>query len=177
MAGAGVSNPFSYLTPDSALARLNIQPGDVTDIILSHPHWDHIDGLSLFPNAHVWMQKEDYGYFVGGAWQKDGQPGGFEKRDVQMALDLNMAGKLTLVDGDDKEVFQGDPRFYTGSRHTWNSEFVVVQTDARKVLLASDNLWVYYSLEHMLPPAKGAGLRTRRVDSVDATDENIGGRP
>ncbi|HXB92221.1 MAG TPA: N-acyl homoserine lactonase family protein [Puia sp.] len=146
--------PYSYMQPDSALARLNLQPGDITDIIVSHPHWDHIDGLSLFPNAHIWMQKEDYGYFVGGAWQKDGQPGGFEKRDVRTLLDLNMAGKLTLVDGDDKEILPGI-RVYTGSRHTWNSQFVVVQTGARKVLLASDNLWVYYSLEHMMPPPKG----------------------
>jgi glyoxylase-like metal-dependent hydrolase (beta-lactamase superfamily II) len=60
--------PFTYTRPDSALLKLNIKPTDITDIILSHPHWDHADGLSLFPNAQVWMQKDDYGYYVGGAW-------------------------------------------------------------------------------------------------------------
>jgi len=158
--------PFAYTRPDSALEKLNIQPADITDIIISHPHWDHIDGLSLFPNAHAWMQKEDYAYYVGGAWQKGGQPGGFAKRDVRMLLEDNLAGRLTLVDGDDKEIIPGIT-VYTGSRHTFNSQFVVVntgadpaghsqtQTGTQKVLLASDNLWVYYSLDHMMPPSEG----------------------
>src|ERR1700753_2691627 len=43
----------NYTRPDSALAKLNLKPQDITDIILSHPHWDHIDGVGLFPNAHI----------------------------------------------------------------------------------------------------------------------------
>ena len=153
--------PFAYIRPDSALEKLNIHPADITDIIISHPHWDHIDGLNLFPNAHAWMQKEDYGYYVGGAWQTGGQPGGFAKRDVRMILEENLAGRLTLVDGDDKEIIPGIT-VYTGSRHTFNSQFVVVNTGANpqtnagaRILLASDNLWVYYSLDHMMPPSEG----------------------
>lgn len=146
--------PFAYIRPDSALNKLDIKPTDITDIILSHPHWDHSDGLALFPNAHVWMQKDDYGYYVGGAWQKGGQPGGYNKRDVRMLLELNLAGRLTLVDGDNKEIIPGIT-VYTGSRHTFNSQFAVVATGARNVLLASDNLWVYYSLDHLLPPSEG----------------------
>jgi glyoxylase-like metal-dependent hydrolase (beta-lactamase superfamily II) len=146
--------PFTYTRPDSALEKLAVKPTDITDIILSHPHWDHADGLSLFPNAHVWMQKEDYNYYVGGAWQKGGQPGGYAKRDVRMLLELNLAGRLTLVDGDNKEIIPGIT-VYTGSRHTFNSQFAVVNTGANKILLASDNIWVYYSLDHLIPPSEG----------------------
>jgi len=166
--------PFSYMRPDSALNKLDVKATDITDIILSHPHWDHSDGLALFPNAHVWMQKDDYAYYVGPAWQirapatdsaekrrgeaastKDwGQSGGFNKRDVRMLLELNLAGRLTLVDGDNKEIIPGIT-VYTGSRHTYNSQFAVVTTGSRKILLASDNLWVYYSLDHLLPPSEG----------------------
>jgi len=146
--------PFAYTRPDSALEKLNIHPADITDIIISHPHWDHIDGLNLFPKAHAWMQKEDYGYYVGGAWQTGGQPGGFAKRDVRMILEYNLTGRLTLVDGDDKEIIPGIT-VYTGSRHTFNSQFVVVNTGAQKILLASDNLWVYYSLDHLMAPSDG----------------------
>ena len=56
-------------------------------------------------------------YFVGAAWQKDGSSGGFNKRDVRMLTDLNMAGRVTLVDGDNKELFPGI-KVYTGSGHT-----------------------------------------------------------
>src|SRR5580693_3998623 len=116
----------NYIRPDSALMRLGLKPEDITDIILSHPHWDHIDGVGLFPNAHIWIQKEDYNYFVGAAWASDSTSGGFDKRDVRMMVELNMAGKVTLVDGDNKEIIPGI-KVYTGSRHTYNSQFVGVR--------------------------------------------------
>lgn len=140
----------NYVRPDSMLSGLSLQGRDITDIILSHPHWDHIDGIDLFPNAHVWMQKEDFNYFVSAAWQKGGDHGGFAKRDVRKLIDLNLEGKLTLVDGDNKEIIPGI-KVYTGSRHTFNSQFVFVETGANKIVVASDNIWVYYSLEHLRP--------------------------
>jgi glyoxylase-like metal-dependent hydrolase (beta-lactamase superfamily II) len=143
-----------YIRPDSVLSKLALKPTDITDIILSHPHWDHVDGVDLFPNAQVWIQKEDFNYFVGAAWQKDGNHGGFNKRDVRKLIELNINGKLTLVDGDDKEIIPGI-KVYTGSRHTFNSQYVLVETGSNKIILASDNIWVYYSLEHLLPPSTG----------------------
>jgi len=110
-----------YIRPDSAISKLGLKPGDITDIILSHPHWDHIDGVGLFPNAHVWIQKEDFNYFVSTAWQKGEHNGGFAKRDVRMMIDLNLAGKVTLVNGDDQEIIPGI-KVFTGSRHTFNSQ-------------------------------------------------------
>jgi glyoxylase-like metal-dependent hydrolase (beta-lactamase superfamily II) len=137
-----------YIRPDSVLSELNIKADEITDIILTHPHWDHIDGISLFPKAHIWIQKEDYNYFVGQAWQKEGRNGGFYKRDVDSLVSLNISGKLTLVDGDNKEIFPGI-KVFTGSRHTFNSQYVLVQTGGDKVILASDNIWIYYNLDHL----------------------------
>lgn len=151
-------NVADYIRPDSALARLNIKAEDITDIILSHPHWDHIDGVGLFPKAHVWIQKEDYNYFVGAAWQKGGNHGGFNKRDIKMLVDLNVAGRLTLVDGD-QQIFPG-VNVYTGSRHTFNSQYVLVKSHKNKIVLASDNIWVYYSLENLRPPSPGGTFDT-----------------
>src|SRR6185369_2717040 len=65
----GVKN---YIRPDSLLPELGIAAKDITDIILTHPHWDHMDAIGLFPNAQVYIQKQDYNYFVGDAWQKEG---------------------------------------------------------------------------------------------------------
>ena len=141
----GITN---YIRPDSMLLRVNLQSKDITDIILSHPHWDHIDGIDLFPNARIWIQKEDFNYFVGTAWQKNGNSGGFDKRDIRKLIDLNLAGKLTLIDGDDKEIIPGI-KVYTGSRHTFNSQYVLVKTATDKTILASDNIWIYYNLEHL----------------------------
>lgn len=152
--GAKYFDVKNYVRPDSALSKVALKAEDITDIILTHPHWDHIDGIALFPNAHIWMQKEDFYYFIGTAWQKGGNNGGFDKRDVRMLIDLNMAGRLYLVDGDDKEIIPGI-KVYTGSRHTFNSQYVLVETGKQKVILASDNIWIYYNLEHLAPASTG----------------------
>lgn len=140
-----------YERPDSVLLRLGIPADAVSDIIISHPHWDHIDGLPLFTNATIWMQKEDYTYYTAEAWQKPVKPGGIAPRNVEFLLQLNMAGKLKLVDGDNKEIIKGITVF-TGSRHTYNSQYIVVQSNKDKVVIASDNIWIYYNLNKMLPP-------------------------
>src|SRR5580692_4083990 len=129
----------NYVRPDSVLAKVGLKPGDITDVILSHPHWDHIDGVGLFPNAHIWIQKEDYNCFVGAAWASDSTSGGFDKRDVRMMVELNMAHRVTLVDGDNKEIIPGI-KVYTGSRHTFNSQYVVVRAGSKNIVLASDNI-------------------------------------
>ena len=144
----GVTN---YTRPDSVLLKLGLKATDITDIILTHPHWDHIDGISFFPNANVWVQKDDYNYFVGQSWQKDGQHGGFVKKNVLELVERNVNGKVILVDGDNKEIMPGI-KVYTGSRHTYNSQYVGIQTGTDRIIIASDNIWVYYSLEKLLPP-------------------------
>ena|SRR6185437_6082956 len=143
----------NYQRPDSVLRKVGLKAGEITDIILSHPHWDHCDGIGLFPNAHIWVQKEDYSYFVGAAWQKGANNGGFYKRDVRQLVELNLAGRVTLVDGDDKEIIPGI-KVFTGSRHTFNSQYALVEA-AHKIILASDNIWVYYNLEHLQPASQG----------------------
>jgi glyoxylase-like metal-dependent hydrolase (beta-lactamase superfamily II) len=145
---------INYIRPDSAVLKTGLKPEDITDVILSHPHWDHIDGIHLFPNARVWMQKEDYNYFVGAAWQKGGDKGGFNARDVKKIVDVNLAGKLKLVNGDNQEIIPGI-KVYTGSRHTFNSQYVGLQAGKNKVVIASDNIWIYHNLEHMLPANGG----------------------
>ena len=145
---------INYVRPDSTLLKLDLKATDITDIILSHPHWDHIDGIDLFPNAQVWMQQNDFYYYVGAAWQKDGFAGGFNKRDVRKLIDKNLAGKLTLVAGDSIQIIPGI-KVFTGSKHTFESQYVLVETGTNKVILASDNIWVYYSLEHMMPASAG----------------------
>lgn len=137
-----------YVRPDSVLLEIGLKPTDITDIILTHPHWDHIDGVDLFPNSHVWIQKEDYNYFVGIAWQKEGRAANINKRDVRKIVELNLAGKLTLVDGEDKKIIPGI-KVYTGSRHTFNSQYVFVQSGTDKIILASDNLYTYSNLYNL----------------------------
>ena len=58
-----------FIRPDSALQRMEINPEDITDIIITHTHYDHIGGLHLFDEGTVWIQRNEYTYFVGDGWQ------------------------------------------------------------------------------------------------------------
>jgi glyoxylase-like metal-dependent hydrolase (beta-lactamase superfamily II) len=141
---------FSYYQrPDRALERINVNADDITDVIITHPHWDHIDGLDLFAKATVWMQKNDFAYFVGGAWQKGAPHVGLDKRDVLKIIRVNLDGRLRLVNGDSVEIIPGI-RVFIGSKHTYESQHLLVNTKTDKVLLASDDSWFYYNLDHLL---------------------------
>jgi glyoxylase-like metal-dependent hydrolase (beta-lactamase superfamily II) len=68
-----------YLRPDKAVETAGVKPEEVTDVVISHAHWDHMGGLDLFPKANVWIQKEEYRYYTMEAWQPGGDHGGTRK--------------------------------------------------------------------------------------------------
>jgi len=141
-----------FAKPSDAVARAGVKPEEITDVIVTHMHWDHADGMDLFPNARVWVQKEELEYYAGSAWQSRRTHGGIDPEDVLTAVKLNLAGKLTLVNGDAQEIFPGIT-CYTGGKHTYASQFVGVRTAAGTIVLASDNMYLYENLEKHVPIA------------------------
>jgi glyoxylase-like metal-dependent hydrolase (beta-lactamase superfamily II) len=140
-----------YLRPDEAVKTAGVQPDEVTDIVISHAHWDHMGGLDLFPKAQVWIQKEEYRYYTDEAWQPGGDHGGIDPEDAKELVQLNTEGRIHLVDGDNVEIFPGI-RAYTGSRHTYASQYLRVDGDPPYVL-ASDNVYLYLNLTTHLASA------------------------
>src|SRR5262245_34863966 len=41
------------------MAAIGLDPGDVTRIVVGHGHWDHAGQLDSFPNAVLYIQKEE----------------------------------------------------------------------------------------------------------------------
>jgi glyoxylase-like metal-dependent hydrolase (beta-lactamase superfamily II) len=140
-----------YLRPDEAVKLAGVQPAGVTDIVISHAHWDHMGGIDLFPEATVWIQKDEYRYYTMEAWQPGGQHGGIDPDDVRELVRRNTEGRVRLVDGDNVEIFPGI-RAYTGSRHTYASQYLRVDGNPPFVL-ASDNCYFYLNLSSHLASA------------------------
>jgi glyoxylase-like metal-dependent hydrolase (beta-lactamase superfamily II) len=138
--------PVDYLRPSEAIARVGLKPEDITDVIVSHLHWDHADGVDLFPKARTWIQKDELEYYAGSAWQSRGTHGGVDPEDVLALVKLNTQGRVGLVNGDAQEILPGIS-CYTGGKHTYASQFVTVRTVAGTVVLASDNMYLYENLE------------------------------
>jgi glyoxylase-like metal-dependent hydrolase (beta-lactamase superfamily II) len=140
-----------YLRPDEAVRLAGIKPEEITDIVISHAHWDHMGGIDLFPRAIVWIQKEEFRYYTGDAWQTGGQHGGIDPDDVRELVRINTEGRLRLVNGDDVEILPGI-RAYTGGRHTYASQYLRVDGNPPFVL-ASDNVYLYRNLTEHAPGA------------------------
>ncbi len=142
-----------FVKPSEAIAPLGLQPTDVTDIVITHMHWDHADGADLFPRARVFVQKDEYTYYTGEAWQSPKTHGGIEPDDVLALVKMNMEGRLRLIDGDAREPIPGIT-CYLGGRHTFASQYLTVKTAQGTVVLASDNVYLYENLEKRAPIAQ-----------------------
>ncbi len=133
-----------FLSPDEAVRQAGVDPAQVTDVIISHAHWDHMGGIDLFPNATIWIQKAEYEYYTGAAWQPGGRKGGIDVEDVTELVKRNLRGQVRLAAGDDVEILPGI-RVFTGARHTFASQYVRVEGNPVFVL-ASDNCYLYENL-------------------------------
>lgn len=138
-----------FLRPDEAVREAGVDPAAITDIVLSHLHWDHAGGIDLFPEAVVWIQKAEYAYYTGEAWQAGGQRGGIDPEDLIALLRRNTQGKLRFIDGDDKEILPGI-RVFMGARHTFASQYLRIESDP-PVVLAGDDCYLYRNLETGAP--------------------------
>ncbi|MGB8524259.1 MAG: N-acyl homoserine lactonase family protein [Candidatus Acidiferrales bacterium] len=170
-----------YLRPDEAVKTAGVKPEEVTDIVISHAHWDHIGGIDLFPKATIWIQKEEYRYYTMDAWQPGGQHGGIDPEDVKELLQLNTEGRVRLIDGDNVEIFPGI-RVYTGARHTYASQYLRVEGNPPFVL-ASDNCYFYLNLSSHLASATfsdadhaaNIAAQSRMVDLAGSPDRVVPG--
>ena len=156
-----------FVRPSEALLQAGVKPEDVTDVIITHMHWDHADGMDLFPKARIWIQKDEYTYYTGEAWQQSRTHGGIDSDDVLTLVKLNTEGRVGLVNGDDQEIIPG-VTCYTGGKHTFQSQYVGVNAKAGKVILASDNMYLYENLEKHVPIAAtlDAGSNLRAQDRM-----------
>jgi glyoxylase-like metal-dependent hydrolase (beta-lactamase superfamily II) len=135
--------PADYVKPSDAVRAAGVRPEDITDVIVSHVHWDHMDGIDLFPNAYVWIQREEYDHHVDDRGRSLDRAA--DSLDADMLVAMKRNGRVHMVNGDDKEIIPGI-RVYTGGKHTFASQYVSVATAEGTVVLASDNAYLYENL-------------------------------
>ncbi|MBT8361465.1 MAG: N-acyl homoserine lactonase family protein [Desulfobacterales bacterium] len=91
----------NYISPQEALKTIDIDAKSVKHVILTHIHWDHAGGIGLFPNATVYVQNQEYKF-----WMKDSiarsSAFSFFWDDVLPAEleSIETSGRLKLIDGD-----------------------------------------------------------------------------
>lgn len=84
----------------SRLAELGYQVGDVTDVLITHAHWDHLGNVSLFPLARRWIGATEYAWALS---QKPEEP--FITQPLLRAME-STEGLLHLIETEG-EIFPG----------------------------------------------------------------------
>jgi glyoxylase-like metal-dependent hydrolase (beta-lactamase superfamily II) len=141
-----------FVRPDKALERLGIKPEQVTDVIITHMHWDHAEGVDLFPMARVWIQRAEYAATAGADRKLVATDDGNLREHYQALVKLKNEGRVELVDGDAKQIAPG-VTVYIGGKHTTESQYVGANTRAGLMIVASDNLYLYENLDKHVPIA------------------------
>ena len=142
-----------FTKPSDVLAKVGLRPEDVSDVIITHMHWDHVGGADLFPNARVWIQKAEWEY----SSDPSKKAGGVVPADVAALQKVREAGRLSLVEGD-AEVIPGIT-VYLGGKHTYASQYVGVNTASGTVVVASDAVYLYENLAKHLSIAQSLDLK------------------
>jgi glyoxylase-like metal-dependent hydrolase (beta-lactamase superfamily II) len=58
----GVAN---FVSPAAMVEKLGVKAADIPTALITHLHWDHWAGHSLFPAAEFWIQKEEIAFWTG----------------------------------------------------------------------------------------------------------------
>jgi glyoxylase-like metal-dependent hydrolase (beta-lactamase superfamily II) len=133
----------------AALAAVGVVATDVTDVVLTHLHYDHAGGCDQFPSARFHVQDREVAYATGRHMTRPtlGQP--FTADHVSELVRAVHGGRVVFHDGDE-ELAPGLSVHLIGG-HTDGLQVVRVETGRGALVLASDATHYYENLESGRP--------------------------
>ena len=156
-AGGAARNRTMLLDTVPALRAAGVPgPDAVSQVILTHAHYDHIGGLPAFTRGEVLMTEDEYAFWTGPMGRRGQFAHTTEASELGHLRELREAGRLTLT-GQAHAVAPGIELIQVGG-HTPGQAIVTVATAAGQVVLASDAVHYYEELERDRPFAIVANL-------------------
>lgn len=127
--------------PVDLLLRFGLQPDDITDLIISHMHYDHAGNLARYPNARLHVQARELEFCTGPLMQHRALNKSYELGDIQYLLECLWKGRVHFIEGD-AQVLPGVDLVLNGG-HTAGLQYVKVATARGDIVLASDAIHFY----------------------------------
>jgi glyoxylase-like metal-dependent hydrolase (beta-lactamase superfamily II) len=184
--GGNFSDKFGipwWISPVRMLAELGLAPGDITDIIFSHAHFDHMGSIGEFPNARLYLQKQELL-----SWHEAmALPPQFgfltaiiDPDSLRAAFDASVEHRLTLVDGDRDNLLPG-VHVRLGQGHTMGQQFVIIETSRGRLVISGDCVYSSRNLtghkhDGVYQPLNNAvGSVWDQLKTIDRINAEIGG--
>lgn len=117
-----------FISPADALLKIGVKADEITDIIVTHAHHDHIDGVRHFKNAVIHIQEDEYA--EGKKYIPDGQR-------VELFSESCIVGETVTV-----EKIGG---------HTVGSCIAKVNIDGTTFVFCGDECYLRLCLERGVP--------------------------
>lgn len=183
----GVSN---YHGPREVLAECGVSPEDVTSVLITHAHFDHMGAIHLFPNAKFYVQKSELDKWV---WALTLSPeyrfltGGGDPADIVRAVEAAKEGRMICIDGDQEDVLPGIDVHLAADTHTYGSMYITVRNDGAresedKWIFAGDLIYTYDNLTgldaeapQIVPIGLAVGSQHNLIFASDRMMKSVGG--
>jgi glyoxylase-like metal-dependent hydrolase (beta-lactamase superfamily II) len=190
--GATMANNFgveNWHPAREVLAECGVKPEQVSDVFITHAHFDHLGGTDDFPNAKFHIQEKELSKWV---WAMSmGHKfkwlmGATDPGDLMRAVGLAENGRLVIVDGDREDVMPGIDLHPAYDSHTWGSMFVTVRNDGRRDsadswILAGDLVYCFENLRgrnendgNYIPVGLAVGSQTNLILTTDRMLSMVG---
>lgn len=128
-----------------ALATVGIDAATVSDVILTHLHYDHVGGFDQFPSARFHLQDREMAYATGRHMTRPVLSHAFTASHIADVVLAVHEGRVVFHDGDD-DIAAGISVHLIGG-HTAGLQVVRVAARNGTIVLASDASHYYENIE------------------------------
>ena len=173
----------TWISPVRMLSELGIMAGDVTDIVLTHCHFDHMGAVGEFPNATIHIQKTELLSW----YEAFALPRRFrhltaiiDPDNIRATLEASFEYRIAMIDGDRDNVLPGI-HVRLASGHTIGQQFVMIETGAGPKVISGDCLYNKCQLTGpggdgvYVPLNNAIGSVWEQLKSLDKLNDAIGG--
>jgi N-acyl homoserine lactone hydrolase len=155
--------------PDRQIRELGYRIADIRRVVVSHVHFDHVGGLSLFPEATVFVGR---GEMEAGYAPTPMQAGVYRRAE----LDYAAGARLRWVPGCDVDVFDdGSVVMLWTPGHTPGQMSLLVRLPHQNVILTSDTVHCREHLQRRIPYYNDADTdaAVRSLDRILLLEETL----
>ncbi|MBV8854673.1 MAG: N-acyl homoserine lactonase family protein [Sinobacteraceae bacterium] len=131
------------------LRAAGIEPDRVSDVVITHLHYDHAGNLGLFPRARLHLQDAEMAYCSGRAMSHPHLAAPFDGERVAEMVQHVFRGRVVFHRGD--ATLAEGITLHLLCGHTPGLQAVRVNTSRGPVVLASDAAHFWANLERELP--------------------------